>query len=269
MSVHLYRLKQNNKYGFLNKEGEFLIPPIYLQAEDFSEELAAVTMENGYKGYINKENKVVFQIEADRLGKFNKEWATFIVSRKTGIINRQGEIIVPPIFEQIMLNNNKTFVGQQNGKMRLYDEKTNAILALEFDYLGRWKNGEMVARKQGKQGLISDKGDEIIPFEFAYCGSFEEGYAQASLDNDKYGFIDKTGEFVIPPTYYQLFDFSEDLAAFRLKTAGKWGFINPDNEVVIKPKFQSVSNFSEGISAVELKDSYGYIDRQGKWIVKN
>ncbi|WP_052714306.1 WG repeat-containing protein [Paenibacillus dauci] len=109
----------------------------------------------------------------------------------------------------------------------------------------------------------------MIPFQFTSCGLFKEGYAEVSLDHDMYGFIDKTGEFVIPPTYYQLKNFNEGLAAFRLKTADKWRFINPDNKVIIKTKFQSVNDFSEGISAVKLKDSYGYIDKQGKWIVKN
>ena len=270
MSTNLYLMKKDNKYGFINQEGEFVIPPMYKEAENFSEGLAPVITNEGTKGYINVENEWVLQLVADRLYSFVGELASFTRDRKEGIINQKGQITIEPIFDQIYgINRDGTVIGQSDGKMGLYNSQGDVLIIPQYDYVSTFAEELAVVTKGENDGFINRKGEVIIDFNYASCTNFAEGFSVATLDHDTYGFIDKTGEFIIAPTYYQLFDFSEGLAAFRLKTAGKWGFINQSNEVIIKPKFQSVSDFSEGISAVELKDSYGYIDKQGKWIVKN
>ena len=49
--------------------------------------------------------------------------------------------------------------------------------------------------------------------EFVLARAFSEGLAAVMGKNDKYGFIDKTGKFVIQPQFYRVGDFSEGLAA--------------------------------------------------------
>ncbi|SFM37782.1 WG containing repeat-containing protein [Paenibacillus sp. 1_12] len=41
---------------------------------------------------------------------------------------------------------------------------------------------------------------------------------------DKWGFIDNTGKEIVAVKFERAFDFSEGLAAVKVK--GKWGFIN-------------------------------------------
>ena len=52
----LARVKEDNKFGYIDKNGEYVIPPIYDLADDFSGGLAIVTSGNEYfmintKGY--------------------------------------------------------------------------------------------------------------------------------------------------------------------------------------------------------------------------
>ena len=49
--------------------------------------------------------------------------------------------------------------------------------------------------------------------------------------NDKFGYINKTGNFSIEPKYKVAKNFSEGLAAVEID--GKWGFINTKGEIII------------------------------------
>lgn len=53
-----------------------------------------------------------------------------------------------------------------------------------------------------------------------------------------WGFIDKTGEYVIAPEYYGAYSFSEGLAAVNID--GKWGFIDTQGNVVLEPVYQAL-----------------------------
>jgi len=86
-----------------------------------------------------------------------------------------------------------------------------------------------------------------------------------------YGFVDTKCNTVIPCTFFGAKDFSEELAPVLVKSGYvyQWGFINRTGQFVIKPQFNSVGEFSEGLASVSLAGNnlVGYIDKQGKLIV--
>jgi len=93
--------------------------------------------------------------------------------------------------------------------------------------------------------------------------------------NGKWGFIDETGQIIIPLQFDSANEFHEGLA---LVTTGKLkAFIDPSGRVVIKPQFDLVNNFSEDLAAVNIGQTrianigsignpgkWGYIDKTGK-----
>lgn len=84
--------------------------------------------------------------------------------------------------------------------------------------------------------------------------------------DEAWGFINGSGQVVIPPTFERVGNFSEGLAKFRKN--GKWGFINSKGKEVIQPVYETVRDFSEGITAVMQRKRKGieafYIDSTGK-----
>ncbi|EMJ63935.1 WG repeat-containing protein [Leptospira sp. P2653] len=73
---------------------------------------------------------------------------------------------------------------------------------------------------------------------------FERPYA--ALVGDKYGYIDKTGKFIIPSQFDNAHSFSEGLAAVQI--GKKWGFIDKTGNFVIQPRFDIASHFSGGLA---------------------
>ena len=106
--------------------------------------------------------------------------------------------------------------------------------------------------------------------------SFHEGLAMVKK-NGKYGYIDKSGNVVIPLEFEDAEGFYEGLAAVRIK--GKWGFINKNGKVTIPCRYDEVSLFKDGTAPVLFyakekspldldsitKPHYGYIDKQGNF----
>ena len=65
----------------------------------------------------------------------------------------------------------------------------------------------------------------IIKPQFFDATNFAEGLAAVQVD-EKWGYVDKTGELIIPPQFEMVWNFSEGLA--RVKVGRKWGYItNP------------------------------------------
>lgn len=54
---------------------------------------------------------------------------------------------------------------------------------------------------------------------------------------------------------------------FPFQQNGRWGFFNENCARIIPPKYDEAENFSEGLAAVRLKNNFGYIDQTGKFVI--
>ena len=89
--------------------------------------------------------------------------------------------------------------------------------------------------------------------------------------NNKFGFAVQGGSIIIEPQFTDAKSaFSEDLGAVAIgeKDDKRWGFIDRTGKWVIRPAYDDADAFHEGLAAVKVKDRYGYIDKKGKFIFK-
>ena len=87
---------------------------------------------------------------------------------------------------------------------------------------------------------------------------------------NRYGFINKAGEKVIPAQYSDARQFKNGLAAVR-DTTERWGFIDTSGTLIIDHQYYKVGDFNQrGYTwAVESKDSTGtegFINQKGEWV---
>lgn len=136
--------------------------------------------------------------------------------------------------------------------------------------------------------FIADKNEgiqffEITSEELLFNKTFQEarafsreGFARVKIE-DKWGFIDNTGSFIVPPLYDVVGPFSEGLASVLIES--NVGFINREGKVVIDPKFDlpdgwnikenliQLYKFRDGMSPAIINGNYGYIDCEGQFII--
>ncbi len=88
----------------------------------------------------------------------------------------------------------------------------------------------------------------------------------------KYGFIDKTGKFIIEPQFESELTgvaetsqgFHEGLAYFQI--GKKYDFVNKTGKIIVKPKFDYANSFTNRLARVGTKEGIGYINKSGKYI---
>lgn len=233
----LAMVTKGDKYGFIDKMGNEVIPCIYDFMEDtdcsFHEGLAFVRQgDSGY--FINKEGKKAFDFKYDAANHFSEGLAIVWKDGKTGYIDTKGN-------EVIALSD----------KYAYYD----------------FSEGLAAVGKDGKYGFIDKSGNLVIPINYDDIGEmdsepyFHEGLS-AVCKNEKYGYIDKSGKEVIPFKYTYAHGFSEGLAV--VKQNDKWGFIDINGSIVIPCVFDEPAVFSEGYAAVSKDGKYYIIDKNGK-----
>ena len=118
----------------------------------------------------------------------------------------------------------------------------------------------------GLWGFIDKTGAFVIKPQFDLAGNFSEGLAPVAIKR-KMGYVDKTGKYAIEPRFDIADAFSEGLA--RVKIDEKFGYIDKNGAFAIKPVFDSATNFKDKFAIVRYNGKYNYIDREGRFLKKN
>ena len=255
---------KNGLFGFINYKGKEVIPCIHKNVSSFSNGLAEIKDEvSNLSGYIDQTGDTVIPIQFTRAWRFVDGFAVVRKLATSGrrkstrkmFIDKSGGIVFPN-YEPDLARFSEGFapvVRKEDDVSCLIN--TDGVEVLPgFDNYSYFENGLTDVEKNGRIILIDKKGSQVLdlgPSESeSYPWLFFEGYSEGRIligqdwyDYDKYGFLDRSGNQVIPYQYDQARVFSGGLAAVSI--ADSWGFINKKGEVIIYLKYASVGNFVE------------------------
>ena len=225
-------------------------------------------------GYIDRTGKIIIRLPtgSGNGGAFSEGLATITFkSGLIGYIDRSGKIVIPPKFMD----------SQELDGAEIFSEGLAAFTSSSVDTQGR-----------DLFGYINKLGKIAIPAKFTKVGKFHDGRALIEINTGdfvRFAFINKQGKIIFEhPQAYEALDFSEGLAAVRIDE--RWGFIDRDGKFIIPPKFVNIdryARFNDGLAPVrgEAKYTYqcgsnpvktqigytykyGYIDRTGKYQIE-
>ncbi len=187
-----------------------------------------------------------------------------------------AKVIIPPEYTWIALMSDGYVLGDLPGVTQLLNTKGEVVLSFDvsedFDVYG-YGNG-MIRFSEGRYynrrfGFMDLSGEVVVPAQYEWAEDFSEGLAAVEKDG-KWGFIDTTGAFVIAPQYdydgVMIPSFSEGLVALRAN--GKWGFADKTGAVVIALQYDNIGHFTDGLACVYKNGKGGYIDTTGKIVVE-
>ena len=108
----------------------------------------------------------------------------------------------------------------------------------------------------------------VIQPQYQLCYEFKNGYAQAQQKN-LWGLIDKTGKFVIKPTYYNLTDYSGKVLGAQKTVYTEWNLIDIHEIITSQKGFSRMGSFGNGLApARNVDDKWGYINEKGEWAIQ-
>lgn len=264
-------MARDGKYGFLGRDGVFVIAPQFDAAAEFSGGLAAVGRKTGHMApypeygphclktemnwwFIDTSGKIVIELgpSSHEPGPLSDGVARFWKGGRAGFVDARGKVIVSPRFE-------------------------NA---------GDFSEGVAGVSVRRRWGYVDKKGRFVLPAKFGGAEPFHHGIAEVWSEDDKTSpWIDKNGRpvaFWKPPivsyqdnpslyvdTRITLSEFSEDLAVFAAPVGREMrkGYVGMGGAPAIPAIFEEAYGFAEGLAAVKSAGRWGFIDRGGRFVI--
>ena len=244
----LARVKTNdNKWGFINKKGEFVIEAKYDGVSYFSDGLVLaveeVDAEDQYKYYfsfLDKNGKIVLDLkdEYETIGNFSEGFAyVYGTEDGLGFINKKGEIVIERDKEITDVQNFKdgyAVVAVEN-KYGLINTKGEKIIKPKYENTLFFDNGLITFSEEGKVGFLNINGDEIVEAQYKEVLPFLFKNTIVQDQDDKYYYIDNKGEkisdqefeyiplYSIMGFYYNnKFELVEASSVLKNKIVGEW-----------------------------------------------
>lgn len=269
------------KYHFINTKGEKLSTDIdgYLLIkgfaglgglQGFSDGLVAVQKSKSW-GYLDSEGGVAIMLKYEKVSSFNNGFAIVEGGEEFFVINKKGEETKIEIEGLVKVK------GFSEGLAPFADDKKN-------------------------NGFINTKGQIAIPGQFVSVGFFAGGLAWVKTIENKIGFINKDGEWIIEPQFDVAKDFDPVSGLARVKIEGAWAYTNKNGEIlrvedtetwgdfydglakgkkggktgyynakgewIIVPELEGGRDFKNGFAAAKRDGKWGFIDKSGKWVIK-
>lgn len=277
----LYRVEVDKKWGFINNEGDIVIQPQYDGSYyQFAEGLASVRVGRKW-GLIDKQNKMVIKPQFSGVY-FIKEGRIPVrlgdhPNTQVAYLNLKGDYVMDLSPDLSFSWFKGGHIGvRQNDKWGFRNREGRLSIPYEFDDVTGFSNGLSGVQKGGLAGFINDKGEWVIKLDnarpHAYA-SFSEGLAPVlDLTVNKYGYIDRTGKWVIKPQFNDALAFQEGLAVVEIgvKAEDGWedslkGAINAKGEFVVKPKYSVLWSFEGGMAKAQLNGGViGFVNSKGE-----
>lgn len=228
------------------------------------------------------------------------------VREKHGAINRTGEVIIPPEYDETIVMREGLARVRKGQRVAYLDASGRRVIEPQDMTEALFSQGLAPARgadEKGKPGFgyIDRTGRFVIPPRFADAKEFSGSRAAVGVANEwgqvKYGYIDAKGELVIPAKFDKAWPFGrtarveidrkprlidaagrdvtpDSVDAFGTESGGMmlarkgklFGYLDDEGRVAIAPQFEGAYEFKDGFARIWRQGKFGYVDKKGKLI---
>ena len=206
---------------------------------------------------------------------------------KWGVINSKGEIVLEPIYDEMVQVPNKSkkvFIctydvnyGSETYKSKAVNEK-NENLFPQYEKVDVIQNvdennnlinedGILKVYKNGKYGIIDLEGKEILPCEY------DDIYSLNSVKNsiitvrgNKKGLVDSKGSIIISNEYKNIEKLTNKYENGYIieNDQNKFGVISYNKKIVLECKYDEIKNvYGDNSYVVKENDKLKIVDSQG------
>lgn len=230
------RVEFEGKWGTISNAGLFIVTPLYESIAEYSADSLAVARWNGKSGLINAKGERVQKIEYDTLLYADYGYISKI-GNKYGTIDKRGEIILSPQFQDIETLDRLRGLEQiqKDGKWGIL-KNGSEILNLKFDrqirFLQSGSKGQpdlYLAFQNGKVGVVTSYGQHVLPCVYDEITMALSGEYYVTRFANKYGAVSLKMVELIPPILDSRPYIGEDL--YRVHVDGNYSAVNVHGSV--------------------------------------
>ena len=232
-----------------------------------AQQIAAIAKKGTNFGFIDKTGKWVIEPKYQALQTFKGEFALAKINNLWGVINKQGEWVIKAQYQSLKIPRNGYAMAKQKDEWKVVDDMGETVYQnTEYKKIDKLGNGILIGYQKKYADYIDVSTGKIIatPIQTKALYKFSEGLAR--FKGKKWGYIDKTGKYAIPPQFDEVKDFINSKA--MVKKDEKWGQIDKTGNWIIKAEFDLIKGFKKGKALAKQNGKYGIIDEKGSWVIK-
>lgn len=258
----------NEKWGFINKKGEFAIYSLFDHVGRFSCGYARVWIPGTDAPIFIDQYNRIHQGTYDSAEDFYYKFACVELNGNYGLMNTSFDMSCQPVYYEVRHMSIDGLAAAKLSSKHPYgyiNKKGEWKINANFDEASDFDHGVAVVRIGDDYGAINKDGAYVVPLSRnrLYLGGqglvfFEE--------NGKFGAKDKEGNVVVQALYDSLCLCADNdlIPAF---TDGKCGYISTTGATQIAFTYDNGSPFCDGYAAVYSNGITQVIDKKGKTII--
>ncbi len=276
-------------WGYIDRSGHWVIPPRYSAAAPFAEGRAAVRDAAGRWGYVDPTGQFVVPPQFERLSRFveGRAWG----ERPDGqlqAIDRDGRVSASSAAVDRASFGDPSEEDEPSPDYPMAGHDLRRLGRALVDAVirsGRVPVEVDVDEDERLTGYEDLAGRAVIDARFKNASPFVDGLAQVESD-EGVGFIDSDGKVVVPLKFdHALLRFSRDRTvavadgkAWLIDTTGRriadlgpweWPGLRPEESFGDLAQFVGLDDFfADGLIPWPRGDQWGYIDRDGQWVIE-
>lgn len=249
-------MKTDSLYGIINQRGEVVSPPEYSQFHWVNDTLIKLK-KGGKYGLLNAALEEVMPFNFNSLFVFD-ELMVVNNGAKSGIIDLNGNIIIPFDYDEILIEYNQVDKNYLNkhyirvvdaGKSGVIDYQNNIVVPIENDWVSFWPNDQFFLMRDKAYGLVGQGGEVYLPLnKYDHFDVLCQGLRVAAK-KDQFGYIDAEENRVVPFIYENSKTFQYGIGA--LQKNGLWGGIGLNNEIKLPFEYAEPLDFKCGLAKLQ------------------
>lgn len=233
-------------WGVINKSGNWVVKPVFEEAQVYSQGLLAV-QKDGLWGFADRTGNLVIAPQFAYANGFHCGFALVLMpglEKQWACIKPDGKVAFKCLSDS--LNEDKSF--------SIFDNPAVPELTNEHEqsqYSCGFSGARLRFAKDNKYGFYDTAGNIVVPPVYDYADNFSDDRAavvKGQGSNAKLMYIDSDGK-VIGGSYQKGRPYHESLAAVQTEK-GEWIFIDKDGKQAFDGTFDSAHSFYDGRAVV-------------------
>ncbi|WP_454191496.1 WG repeat-containing protein [Paenibacillus sp. Marseille-Q7038] len=264
------RIMEQTAISTENKRGVSLLP-------------AAEKTTDGTKwGYINEEGESVIPLKYSEARDFQKNGLAVVAQKKKyGMIQLSGGYLVEPMYTSISpYVEQRAVVSEDDYHFAMLDEEGKKVTGEPYSFISNLAENRSVYSMETtniaggsvvQYGYLDSEGKEVIPAQYEEASDYHQQRAIVKIKEYEYALINETGERLATYPYYYVGNYSDGLLVFKETASGTYGYMDERGAAIIPPSFTGATGFHQGQAIVNTSDDYkpgyGVINKQGVYII--
>ena len=285
------------KAGIIDYKENTIVPFRYRDIKPLGSLRFVAELPDRSKELLNDSGVKIAEFKLDSIASFISGYATFWSGHFQGLMDKEGNVVVKPLYRDIHVGNDG-FEVLRYPMWKSIDFKSSESFSLEFDDIKQINDSVFKVRAYNSDWLTNEKGEKITSFVYDSIGDFYDGHAICKRGG-KYGVLNTDGKEIIPSSmrnvyinngFFYVVDIRKDwkiLDRFLIQKSktrydsignyqklhfpvlknGFWGLVDLQGEEVLNCVFDSLGLIKDNLIVVKFKGLHGIVNLSGEWVV--